>query len=166
VDANLKFVTLDVGAYGKQNDGGFLRNSALCQSLETRSLQLLEDTVLPLTEITLPHIFVGDEAYPLTTYIMKPYSRRTLDRSKDIFNYRLSRARRVVECASGICASKWGILDKAIETKVDTGVEIVKCIVLLHNIILDVEDLHDFSSNDCDSLDANGGTQFKKIQNA
>jgi hypothetical protein len=95
---------------------------------------------------------------------MKPYSRRTLDRSKAIFNYRLSRVRRVVEGAFGICASKWWILDKVIETKVHTGVEIVKCVALVHNIIIDVDGLHDFSSNDCDSLDANGNTQFKKFR--
>jgi len=47
VDANLKFVTVDVGAYGKQSDGGVFRNSALYQSLETRSVQVSEDTVLP-----------------------------------------------------------------------------------------------------------------------
>jgi len=76
-----------------------------------------EDTVLPLSENTLRHIFVGDEAYLWTTAIMKPYSRRTLDRSKAIFNCRLSRVRRVVECAFGICASKWRILDKSIEKK-------------------------------------------------
>jgi len=96
---------------------------------------------------------------------MKPYSTRTLDRNKAIFNCRLSRARRVVEDAFGICASKWRILDKAIETKVDTGVETVKCIALLHNIIIDAEGLRYISSNDCDSLDANGSTQFKKCIN-
>jgi hypothetical protein len=120
-------------------------------------LKLPEDTVVPNSEITLPHVFVGDEACPLTTYLMKPYSRTTLDESKVVFNYRLSRARRVVECAS-----KWRILDKAIETKVDTGVEIVKGIALLHNIIIDVEGLRESSSNDCGSLDANDGTQLKK----
>jgi hypothetical protein len=139
VDAILKFVTVDVGAFGKQRDGGVFRNSALYQSLETRNMQVPDDTVLPHSEITLTHIFVGDEAYPLTTYLMKPYSRRTLDRSKAVFNYRLSRARRVVESALGICASKWRILDIAIETKVDTGVEIVICMSLLHNIIIDFE---------------------------
>jgi len=71
----------------------------------------------------------------------------------------------VVERAFGICASKWRILDKAIERKVDTAVEIVKCIALLHNIITDLEGLHDLSSNDCGRLDANDGNQFKKIQN-
>jgi hypothetical protein len=75
-----------------------------------------------------------------TAYLIQPYSRRTLDRSKAIFNYRLSRARLVAESAFGICASKRRILDKAIETKVDTGVDIVKCISLLHNIIIDFED--------------------------
>jgi len=59
VGANLKFVTVDVGACGKQSDGVF-RNSALYQSLEARSLEVPEDTVLPHSEITLPHIFVGD----------------------------------------------------------------------------------------------------------
>ena len=140
----------------------FCETSALYQSLETRSFKVPEDTVLPHREITLPQIFVGDEAYPLTTYIMKPYSRRTLDRSKALFNYSLSRSRCVVECAFGICASKWRILEKAIDTKVDTGLEIVKCIALVHNIVTDVQGLHDFSSNDCCSLVANGGTQFKK----
>ena len=78
---------------------------------------------------------------------MKPYSRRTLDRSNAKFNYKLSRARRVVDSALGICTSKWRILDKAIDLKVDTDVETVKCIALPYDIIIDVEGLRDFSSN-------------------
>jgi hypothetical protein len=70
VDANLKFVTVDVGAYGKQSDGGVFRNSAVYQSLETRSLQVPGDTVLPHSENTLSYIFVGDEAYLPTTYFI------------------------------------------------------------------------------------------------
>jgi hypothetical protein len=62
VDAELKFATVDVGAFGKQSDGGVFRNSALYQSLETRSLQVPEGTVLSHSEITLPNIFVCDEA--------------------------------------------------------------------------------------------------------
>jgi len=86
-----------VGAYGKESDGGVFVNSALYQSSETRSLKVPDGTILPHRKITLPHIFVGDKAYPLTTYIMKPYSRRTLHRSKEISNYRPMRAGRVVE---------------------------------------------------------------------
>jgi len=69
VDANLKFVTVDVAACGKQSDGGIFRKSALYQSLETRSLQMPEDTVLPRCEITLPHIFAGDETSLLTNLL-------------------------------------------------------------------------------------------------
>ena len=54
------------------------------------------------------------------------------------------------------------IMDKAIEIKVDTGMEIVKCIGLLHNIIIDIEGLRDFSSNDCGSLGANGRYSVQK----
>jgi hypothetical protein len=92
---------------------------------------------------------------------MKLYSRRTSDRSKAIFNYRFSRVLRVVDSAFGICASNWKIKDKATGTKVDTGVEIVKCMALLHNIITDIEGLHDFSTYNCGSLDTNGNTQLK-----
>ena len=165
MDENLKFVHVDAGDYGKQSDGGVFRNSAVYQSLEPQSLKVPEDTASPHSEVTLPLIFVGDGANVLTAYLMKPYS-RTLDRSKAIFNYRLSRARRVAESAFGICSSKWRILDKAIETKVDTGVETVKCTALLYSIITDFEGFHHFSSNNCGNLDANGGTQFKKIQKA
>jgi len=62
-------------------------------------------------------------------------------------------------CFWNLCF-KWRILDKATETKVDTALEIVKCIALLHNII-DIEGLYDLSSNDCGSLDANDGNQLK-----
>ena len=36
----------------------------------------------------------------------------------------------------------------------------MKCIALLHNSIADGDGLSEFSSNDCGSLDATGGTQF------
>ena len=47
VDANFKFITVDIGGYGKQSDGGVYRNSALYHSLESRSLKVPEHTVLP-----------------------------------------------------------------------------------------------------------------------
>ena len=68
MEANLKIGAVDVGALGTQGDGGVFRYSALYQRMETRSLKLPEDTVSPNSEITLPYGFVGDEAYPLTTY--------------------------------------------------------------------------------------------------
>jgi hypothetical protein len=76
---------------------------------------------------------------------MKPYSRRILDRIKAIINYILSFAQHVVEIAFRIYFSKWRILDKTTDNKLDTVVEIVKRTALLRSIIIDVDGLHDFS---------------------
>jgi len=57
---------------------------------------------LPNTNITTHYAFVGDEAFPLKLYMLRPYSRDNLTDAQRIFNYRLSRARRVIENAFGI----------------------------------------------------------------
>lgn len=45
-------------------------------------------------------VFVGDDAFSLATYLMKPYSiHEGLEHKQKICNYRLSRACRIVENA-------------------------------------------------------------------
>lgn len=68
---------------------------------------------------------------------MRPYPQRNLGQEEEKFNMRLSRTRQVVECAFGIMASKWRLLLKAIEVTPDRADVIIKCICLLHNIIID-----------------------------
>lgn len=74
---------------------------------------------------------------------------------------RLSRARRVVECSFGIICAKFRILHKAIETAPEFADNIIKCICLLHNIIIDIEGLNIQMENiEPPSLeDDAGGTQ-------
>ena len=82
-----------------------------------------------------PYVLVADEAFPLKTYIMKPYARRGLNATERLFNYRLSRARRIVENAFGILASRFRIFRTQIMLqphKVETA---VLAATVLHNFL-------------------------------
>ncbi|KAJ4945805.1 hypothetical protein JOQ06_023483 [Pogonophryne albipinna] len=84
----------------------------------------------------MPFVIVGDAAFPLKPYLMRPYPGKNLTHQKRIFNYRLSRARMVVENAFGILASRWRIFHRRINLhpkNVDTLV-VAGCI--LHNFLL------------------------------
>ncbi|KAH7959050.1 hypothetical protein HPB49_007702 [Dermacentor silvarum] len=94
-DSNYKFVVVDVGAYGKQSDGGVLEQSIFGRLLDEGKLQLPRDLPLPNTTLPAPCVFIGDEAFQLRTDFMRPYPGRVLEARKRIFNYRLSRARQV-----------------------------------------------------------------------
>jgi hypothetical protein len=100
---------------------------------------------LPLSDVELPFVILGDEAYPLLISFMKPYPRRQLTESRRLFNYCLSRGRRVVESAFGILAAKWRILNKPIETFPNMADRIVKGICVLHNTVINREGLDEAS---------------------
>ncbi|KAL3185974.1 hypothetical protein MRX96_005001 [Rhipicephalus microplus] len=93
VDSDYKFVIVDVGAYGKQSDGGVLEQSKFGCRLENRKILIPPDLELPNTSHPAPCVFVGDEAFQLRTDFLRPYPGRGLEGEKRIFNYRLSRAR-------------------------------------------------------------------------
>lgn len=139
VDANYKFITVDIGGYGKQSDGGTFLASDLYDFIESGNVQFPEPCVLPNTNIEAPFVMLSDDAYPLLPNLMKPYQRKKLNNRRRNFNRRLSRARKTVECAFGILYAKWRILSKEIETNVDFTENIVKCICILHNTIIERE---------------------------
>ncbi|KAJ4939522.1 hypothetical protein JOQ06_028970, partial [Pogonophryne albipinna] len=118
VDAQYLFRVVDVGGFGRSSDSGSLRNSAFGESLRDGSLHLPPDTVIPGAERLglLPHVLVGDEAFPLLDNLLRPFPGRHLTREKRMFNYRLSRARLVVECAFGILSSQWRMFRRVITT--------------------------------------------------
>ena len=88
----------------------------------------------------MPYVLVGDEAYPLLKYMMRPYSRSgKLNEEKKVFNYRLSRARRIIECAFGILVARWRIYKRPMNTYVNRSKSLVLATICLHNYIITQE---------------------------
>lgn len=56
-----------------------------------------------------------------------------------MFNYRLSRNRRIVENAFGILSAKWRIFRKPIEAKPENVDVMVKATIVLHNYLLSMD---------------------------
>ena len=69
------------------------------------------------------------------SHVLRPYSSRNLNVARRIYNYRLTRARRMLECAFGIVCNKWRIFHCAIDVCPDFCDVIVKTCCVLHNFV-------------------------------
>ncbi|KAH9627917.1 hypothetical protein HF086_015361 [Spodoptera exigua] len=102
VDSEYRFIYVSIGSYGKECDSSILKQSNFWKKLNDGTLNIPRPT--PLHENMqeeIPYVFVGDEAFTLSQNLLRPYGGTHLDNKKKIFNYRLSRARRYVECTFG-----------------------------------------------------------------
>ena len=130
VNSNYEFISVDIGDSGRQSDGGVFAASVLGHALEEKVLNIPQPIPLRGTSKTFPFVFVGDEAFPLKEYLIKPYARSSIDPKEQVANYRISRARRQVENVFGICASRFRIFRRPIVGNVQTVVSITKAVVL------------------------------------
>jgi len=95
-----------LGAYGREGDSTVFKECPFGKNVYTEQLGLPATKPLPNTQDKpQPFVVIGDEAFGLHKNLLRPFPGRGLDQRKRIFNYRLSRARRYVECAFGILAN-------------------------------------------------------------
>uniref|UniRef100_A0A8C6SHY5 DDE Tnp4 domain-containing protein n=1 Tax=Neogobius melanostomus TaxID=47308 RepID=A0A8C6SHY5_9GOBI len=89
VDADYRFLVINVGDYGRSSDGGIYAGSALGIGMEHGTLHVPPNAPLPgeATGKRMPHVIVADAAFPLKNYLMRPYPGALLDREKRIYNY-------------------------------------------------------------------------------
>jgi len=138
VDAKYRFIYVDIGRNGRMNDGSVFKESSFARALNSGLLNIPPPMPLPnyLRNVSIPYMIVADDAFSLTTSMMKPFKNRCLSHEERIFNYRLSRARRVVENAFGILANRFRVLLRAIPLSVEKVEMITMTCCILHNFIL------------------------------
>lgn len=137
VDANYKFIAVDVGSFGREGDSGIFLKSTMGQQILDGSFGFPEKKQLPGSDKVLPHVIVGDEAFRLHSNIMKPYTRQSArhDKSKAVFNYRLSRARRVTENAFGLLSQIFRVFYQPINIDPMTCDDLILVACCLHNLL-------------------------------
>ncbi|XP_019698090.1 protein ANTAGONIST OF LIKE HETEROCHROMATIN PROTEIN 1-like [Harpegnathos saltator] len=136
VDADYNFIFVDIGCQGRISDGDVFKNCELYKKIENRNLNAPEPSALIGREMEVPYVLLGDAAFPLSDHIMKPYNDIHPSGSpKRIFNYRLSRARSVVENAFGIASSVFRVLQKPMLLEPHKAELIVMAVIYLHNFL-------------------------------
>lgn len=136
-DAQYRFLCVDIGKPGSESDGGVFSRSEMGRQFENNIMNLPGPQPLTHGGQNVPYVLVGDEAFPLKPYLMRPYPRVAgLDYPKKVFNYRLSRARRVVENAFGILANRWRILRRPFKATLENTSVVIAACVVLHNFLM------------------------------
>lgn len=136
-DANYRFILCDFGTNGRISDGGVLKNTKFFEKLSKNLLSIPPAGKIRNSNTTTPYVFIADDAFPLREDTMKPFRQADLiSQSRKIFNYRLSRARRIVENLFGILVARFRIFHTAINVKPSNIEDIVMACCVLHNYLM------------------------------
>lgn len=129
-NANYEFILCDVGVNGRVSDGGVIETTEFYHRLKNDLLNIPKPE-----KPTMPYVFIGDEAFALKPNFLKPFCQKELNEERRIFNYRLSRARRVVENVFGILVSRFRIFQTPINFKLETIDSVIMACCVLHNFL-------------------------------
>lgn len=155
-DARYKLLYIDVGRNGRFSDGGVFNRCNFAQAMHTNQLNLPSPKPLPGREFPVPYTLVADDAFALRPNIMKPYSQRGLTMVQRVFNYRLSRARRIIENVFGIMAVRFRVLLKPIHLNAEKTKKVALAICVLHNYLMSTNKNKYAPSGTFDQFSENG----------
>ena len=133
VDNNGRFTDIYVGWPGRVHDARVFANSTLFQRGQTKTL--LPDWTEKISDVNVPLVMLGDPAYPLLRWLMKGFpDSGNLTRAEKHFNYRLSKARVIVEHTYGRLKGRWRCLLKRLDVSTASVPGLVGACCVLHNL--------------------------------
>ncbi|XP_013409304.1 protein ANTAGONIST OF LIKE HETEROCHROMATIN PROTEIN 1 [Lingula anatina] len=137
-DHETRVLDVVVGWPGSVHDARVLANSNVYRKAEEGRLFPMDDQhVRNIEGIDVPLFILGDSAYPLKPYLMRPFpDNGHLNRMHTNYNYRHSRARMPIECCFGRTKKKWSILQYRIDFDTEFVSHLLMACFALHNISL------------------------------
>lgn len=135
-DAEYKLLYIDVGRIGRMSDGGVFTRCTFNQALNRNQLHLPVPKELPFREMPVPYVLVADDAFAMQPNIMKPYANRGLTMPQRVFNYRLCRARRIIENVFGIMSARFRVLRHPIHLDANKTKKVILACAVLHNFFM------------------------------
>lgn len=125
---------------GSNNDAGIFANSDLGVALANREIHLPGEQFLPGTRTICPNFLIGDGGFPLKEYLMKPFLRNeNLTVPQQVYNFRLSHARIIIENAFGELSMTWLVNESVLPWKLSTNENVIMSTVCLHNFLIDIK---------------------------
>ncbi|XP_023209751.1 uncharacterized protein LOC111612739 [Centruroides sculpturatus] len=147
VDA-YQFIMCDFGTNSRISDEGVLKNTKFFEKLENNKLNIPVESKVRNSSRSMPYVFVVDDAFPLRVDMMKPFQQTDLiSQDRKIYNYHVSRARRIVENTFGILASRFQIFHTAINLQPHKIESVVMATCVLHNFLM--KSVPSFYSPEC-----------------
>ena len=78
---------------------------------------------------------LGDDAFPLRLWLMRPYSSHIMDLKEMVFNYRIRHERTVVENGFRIPTSRFRIFQSPLQQQPPVVNRVVMACLVLHNLL-------------------------------
>ncbi|XP_049522640.1 putative nuclease HARBI1 [Dermacentor silvarum] len=137
VDHRYRFRYIRVGSPGRCHDASVYADSELKNLVESAHFKtphaIIEGT-------SVAPVILCDQAFPLTQNLMKPYANPQDGTPQQVFNYNLSRTRRIVENAFGRMKARFRFVAKRTECRLPNSRKAIRACCILHNICEEFRD--------------------------
>ena len=130
-DAYGRFTNVEVKWPGSVHDARVFATSNVQKKFSSGIFPIFYKELIPNREC-LPHLLLGDPAYPLLPYLMKEYD-NCYSNEQLIFNQILRSARNQIECAFGRLKARWRMLMRPLDVPTQFLPEIIYACFVLHN---------------------------------
>ena len=144
-DYDYTFLIAEVGCQGRISDRGVYNNSSFYSALKENRLNLPDPQPLPHSpdpywefhqnNDKIPIVFVGDNAFPLSENCMKPYGLNNSSDMECVFDYRLSRFRRISENGFSIWSARFQLFSTRALLTPDKAIIAIVASLALHNML-------------------------------